>query len=51
MLNASGMSDVVVYQAPKIGEHTREIGRDLLGLGGDEIEALVADGVLEVPKD
>jgi crotonobetainyl-CoA:carnitine CoA-transferase CaiB-like acyl-CoA transferase len=48
---ATGMSDVHITQAPKLGEHTREIARELLGLGDAEIEGAVADGALEVPKD
>ena len=47
---ASGMSDVRIFQAPRLGEHTRSIGRELLGLSDDEIESLVQAGVLEVPK-
>ena len=47
---ATGMSDVVVFQAPKVGEHTREITGSLLGLSDEETESLVAAGVLEVPK-
>ena len=47
---ASGMSDVAIFQAPKLGEHTREICDELLGLSPDEVEKLVAAGVLEVPK-
>jgi crotonobetainyl-CoA:carnitine CoA-transferase CaiB-like acyl-CoA transferase len=47
---ASGMADVRVSQAPRLGEHTREIGRELLGLADAEIEELVAAGTLEVPK-
>ncbi len=47
----SGMADVVVTQAPKVGEHTREIGRHRLGLSDAEVDALIADGVLEVPRD
>ena len=48
---STGMSDVVVTQAPKLGEHTRVIGGELLGLEAGEIEELVEAGVLEVPKD
>lgn len=33
--------------APLLGEHTREIARDVLGLGSAEVERLIADGVLE----
>jgi len=46
---ASDMPEVVVTQAPWLGEHTREIARDLLGLAADEIERLVEEGVLEDP--
>ena len=35
---ASGMSDINLFQAPLLGEHTREIARDLLNLADDEIE-------------
>jgi crotonobetainyl-CoA:carnitine CoA-transferase CaiB-like acyl-CoA transferase len=48
---ASGMSDVVTRQAPRLGEHTRGICRELLDVPEDEIEALVAAGVLEVPRE
>ncbi len=47
---ASGMSDVNIFQAPLLGEHTREICRDLLKLPHDQIEALVDAGTLEVPR-
>ena len=32
--------------APRLGEHTREVCRDLLGLADAEIDELQADGVL-----
>ena len=48
---ASGMSHVFVDQAPLLGEHTREIAREVLDLGDEEIEKLVAAGTLEVPRD
>ena len=48
---ASGMSDVAIFQAPKLGEHTREICRGLLGMEDEEIEKLVAAGTLEVAVD
>ena len=35
--------------APALGEHTREIAAALLGLGPEEVERLVAEGVLEDP--
>jgi crotonobetainyl-CoA:carnitine CoA-transferase CaiB-like acyl-CoA transferase len=47
---ATGMSDIQLFQAPRLGEHTREICRDLLGLPAAEIERLIADGALEVAK-
>jgi crotonobetainyl-CoA:carnitine CoA-transferase CaiB-like acyl-CoA transferase len=46
---ASDMPEVVVTPAPWLGEHTREIARDRLGLEEVEIERLVAEGVLEDP--
>ena len=36
-----------IFPAPGLGEHTREIADSWLGLDGDDIEKLVADGVLE----
>ncbi len=45
----SDMPEVIVTQAPRLGEHTREIAASVLGLGADEIEALIADGTLEDP--
>ena len=47
---ASGMSDVRLFQAPLLGQHTREICRELLGLADSEVEKLVAAGTLEVPR-
>jgi crotonobetainyl-CoA:carnitine CoA-transferase CaiB-like acyl-CoA transferase len=47
---ATGMTDPRIEQAPLLGEHTREIARTMLGLNDDEIDRLVADGVLEVPR-
>ena len=49
--HASGMSDVDVRQAPLLGEHTRALARERLGLGDEEIEKLVAAGALEVPRE
>ncbi len=45
---ASGMPDVRIGQAPLIGEHTREIARELLGLDDSEIEDKIAEGILEI---
>ncbi|HUP76855.1 MAG TPA: CoA transferase [Acidimicrobiales bacterium] len=47
---ASGMADAHIAQAPLLGEHTREIARTLLGLTDGEIDRLIADGVLEIPR-
>ncbi len=48
---ASDMAPPRIAAAPRLGEHTREIGRDVLGLAPEEIERLVADGVLEVARE
>jgi crotonobetainyl-CoA:carnitine CoA-transferase CaiB-like acyl-CoA transferase len=45
----SDMPEVIVTQAPRLGEHTREIAASVLGLAEAEVEALVAEGVLEDP--
>jgi crotonobetainyl-CoA:carnitine CoA-transferase CaiB-like acyl-CoA transferase len=36
-----------IHQAPDLGEHTRTIARDLLGRDDEEIDRLLAAGVLE----
>jgi crotonobetainyl-CoA:carnitine CoA-transferase CaiB-like acyl-CoA transferase len=36
-----------IRRAPDLGEHTRQIARDLLGLDDDAIDRLLAAGVLE----
>jgi crotonobetainyl-CoA:carnitine CoA-transferase CaiB-like acyl-CoA transferase len=36
-----------IHQAPELGEHTRSIARDLLGHDDDEIDRLLAAGILE----
>ena len=38
------------WPSPLIGEHTREVCRDILGMDDAEVEALIAEGVLEVPE-
>jgi crotonobetainyl-CoA:carnitine CoA-transferase CaiB-like acyl-CoA transferase len=45
----SDLPDVLVSQAPMLGEHTREIAGRLLGLSHDEIQQLIDEGVLEDP--
>ena len=37
----------IITHAPWLGEQTREVARDLLGLSEEETEKLLADGVLE----
>jgi crotonobetainyl-CoA:carnitine CoA-transferase CaiB-like acyl-CoA transferase len=45
---SDGMSEIDLFQAPRLGEHTREIARSLLGLGDAEIERLIDANVLEI---
>ena len=45
----SDLPEVITEQAPLLGEHTRQIAERLLGLSPEEIDELVADGVLEDP--
>jgi crotonobetainyl-CoA:carnitine CoA-transferase CaiB-like acyl-CoA transferase len=47
---ASGMKDVQLFQAPLVGEHTRMIAREILGLSEAEIEAQIAAEVLEAAR-
>jgi crotonobetainyl-CoA:carnitine CoA-transferase CaiB-like acyl-CoA transferase len=47
---ATGTQDVVIRQAPKLGEHTREICTDLLRLDKATIDELIAAGALEEPS-
>ena len=44
----SRMAPVYIAKAPWVGEHTREVCRDLLGMDEAEIERLVAEQALEV---
>ena len=44
---ATAMIGPDIFPAPGLGRHTREIASDWLGLPDDEIDALVASGVLE----
>ena len=46
---ASGMAPPVIERAPALGEHTRSIALEFLGLDDDEIDRLIEAGVLEVP--
>jgi crotonobetainyl-CoA:carnitine CoA-transferase CaiB-like acyl-CoA transferase len=48
---ASDMAPPRIAAAPLLGEHTREVCVDLLGLDPAEIDRLVAAGVLELAPD
>jgi crotonobetainyl-CoA:carnitine CoA-transferase CaiB-like acyl-CoA transferase len=45
----TGMEPPRIEQAPLLGEHTREICRELLGLDDAEIDRLIAAGAIEEP--
>ena len=45
----SDLPDPIVGPAPLLGQHTREVAREVLGLSDDEIQALIDEGVLEDP--
>jgi len=47
----SDLPDPEIRPAPFQGQHTRELAGSLLGLNAEEIEKLVASGVLEVMKE
>ena len=44
----SRMAPAYIAKAPWVGEHTRQVCREVLGMGDEEIEGLVASGALEV---
>jgi crotonobetainyl-CoA:carnitine CoA-transferase CaiB-like acyl-CoA transferase len=46
---ASDLPEPIVEPAPRLGEHTREVAREILGLSDDEIRALIDEGVIEDP--
>ncbi|MAI78729.1 MAG: hypothetical protein CL917_07305 [Deltaproteobacteria bacterium] len=45
----SDLPEVMIWQAPLLGEHTREIAMSVLGLTAEETEELILQGVLEDP--
>ncbi len=47
----SDLPDPIVRGAPALGEHTRAIAEEDLGLAADEIDSLVERGVLEDPPE
>ena len=46
--HSEAMAGPIIEPAPELGQHTRDIARDLLGFDDDEIEKLISAGVLEV---
>jgi crotonobetainyl-CoA:carnitine CoA-transferase CaiB-like acyl-CoA transferase len=48
---SSDMPIADVGPSPMLGEHTRAICKDVLGMGDDEIETLIASGALEGRAD
>jgi crotonobetainyl-CoA:carnitine CoA-transferase CaiB-like acyl-CoA transferase len=44
----SRMTPAAIFKAPWVGEHTRDVCRDVLGMSSEEIERLISDGALEV---
>jgi crotonobetainyl-CoA:carnitine CoA-transferase CaiB-like acyl-CoA transferase len=48
--HTTGMEDIQFFQAPLIGEHTRAIARDLIGLEDDAVQKYIDEGVLEVTE-
>ncbi|MFQ5699107.1 MAG: CaiB/BaiF CoA transferase family protein [Myxococcota bacterium] len=46
----TGLPDPRIDPAPLLGEHTREIARERLGLSDPEIDALIGAGVLQEPE-
>jgi crotonobetainyl-CoA:carnitine CoA-transferase CaiB-like acyl-CoA transferase len=45
--HGSGLPEPVLFEAPALGQHTREIARDILGMDEAEVDRLVATRVLE----
>jgi crotonobetainyl-CoA:carnitine CoA-transferase CaiB-like acyl-CoA transferase len=50
-IKLSGVVEGPDRRVPWLGEHTAEVLHDLLGLTDDELDALVADGVVSPPLD
>ena len=46
---ASELPAPIQFAAPMLGQHSRAVCRDWLGLADAELDALFADGVLEEP--
>jgi len=43
----TGLPEPIVSKAPRLGEHSREISEELLGMSPSEVTQLMADGILE----
>ncbi|WKG05239.1 CoA transferase [Mycolicibacterium sp. HK-90] len=50
-IHSDRIADPPLLQAPLLGEQTRAIASELLGLADAEIDDLIAAGVLEVPQN
>lgn len=50
-IHSDRVADPPLGQAPLLGEQTREIAAEQLGLGDTEIDELIERGVLEVPQE
>jgi crotonobetainyl-CoA:carnitine CoA-transferase CaiB-like acyl-CoA transferase len=48
---SAAIPDVDLFPAPLLGEHTREICRDLLGMDDERVGALISRGVLFQPLE
>lgn len=48
--HSPSIAEPSVDLGPGLGEHTREVCRELLGLDEQRIEQLIADGVLQCPR-
>lgn len=50
-IHSDRVADPPLGQAPLLGEQTREIAAELLGLSDAEIDELIERGVLEMPQE
>ena len=49
-IHSDRIADPPLLQAPLLGEQTREIAAELLGMDDTAVDELIAAGVLEVPQ-
>ena len=45
------LPETIIRPAPALGQHTREVCAGLLNMPEEEVERLVAEGILEVPEE